>query len=82
MKIRVLNMEFKKKFSDWYRGKYIPPPKNKPNSLIVRISPGHYEKPLLANLLGILFKFLIDHWEWIIGTMIAVIALILQFHTV
>ena len=75
-------MEFKKKFSDWYRGKYIPPPKNEPNSPIVIVSWGHYEKTPLAKLLGIFFKFWIDHWKWIIGTTIAVIALILKFHTV
>ena len=37
---------------EWYRGQYIPPPPNDPNSPIVVISPGHFEKPLLAKCLG------------------------------
>ena len=71
-------MGIKKRLKDWYKGKYIPPPKNDPNSPIIIISIGHYEKPFLARVLEILFKFWLEHWKWNIGTAIALIALFLK----
>ena len=61
---------------DWYRGTYVPPPPNDPDSPIVIISIGHYEQPLLAKLLGISGRFWLDHWQWIIGTALAVLAIL------
>jgi hypothetical protein len=59
----------------WYRGTYVPPPPNHPDSLFVIISPGHYEQPVLARLLGIAGLFWLRHWQWIIGTALAVLAI-------
>lgn len=62
---------------EWCRGKYIPPRPNDPNSPIVVISPDHYEQPLLAKCLGALGRFWLAHWQWIIGTFLAIIGLLL-----
>jgi hypothetical protein len=63
---------------DWYRGVYVPPPKNDPDSSIVRISPGHYEQPLFAKMLGAVGRFWLAHWQWIVGTMLALVAIIVS----
>lgn len=42
---------FSERLTTWYRGKYIPPPPNDPDSSLVFISTGQYEQPLLAKLL-------------------------------
>jgi hypothetical protein len=59
----------------WYRGRYISPPPNHPYSSVVFVSPGHYEQPALAKVLGIVGRFWLAHWKWIIGTVIAVVGL-------
>jgi hypothetical protein len=69
-------MSLIQKIKDWYRGKYVPPPKNDPNSGVVFISPGYYEQPLLAKIIGGLCHFYLKHWQWVIGTMIAIIGII------
>ena len=61
---------------EWYRGQYIPPPPNEPDSPIVVISPGHYEKPMLAKCLGAIGRFWLTHWKWIIGIAVAVVGII------
>lgn len=62
---------------EWYRGKYVPPRPNDPNSSIVMISPGHYEQPVLAKCIGALGRFWLAHWQWIIGTFLAITGLFL-----
>jgi hypothetical protein len=37
------------------------------------ISPGHYEQPPLAKILGTIGVFWLNHWKWIITTVVAVI---------
>ena len=69
-------MAIVEKLKDWYRGQYIPPPPNDPNSRIIFISAGHYRQTALARMLGILGRFYLAHWQWIIGTVLAVIAII------
>lgn len=66
------------RLSSWYHGKYVPPPPNDPGSPIVRISPGHYEQPALAKLLHVLVTFWLQHWQWIIGTALAIVAILLS----
>ena len=34
---------------DWYRGKYVPPPRNDPNSPLVFVSPGRYVSHCLSK---------------------------------
>jgi len=67
---------FAAKMKKWYRGKYIPPPDNDPESLIVVISPGHYEQSPLAKVLGRIGKFWSNHWKWILGFIISIAGLI------
>jgi hypothetical protein len=63
------------KIKTWYRGKYVPPPPNDPNSPIVIISLGHYEQPALAKLLRVIGRFWLSHWKWIVGIIIAVVGI-------
>lgn len=62
------------KIKEWYRGKYVPPRKNDPNSPVVFIGLGHYEQPPLAKALGRLARFWLERWPWIITTLIALVA--------
>ena len=59
---------------NWYTGKYIQP-ENDPDSPLVSLL-GHYEKPFLAKFIKALIDFWLKHWKWIIGTEIAIIALL------
>lgn len=61
----------------WHQGVYVPPPPNDPNSSIVIISAGHYDRPLLARFIDAACRFWLDHWKWIITTSIAIVALVL-----
>jgi hypothetical protein len=63
------------KIKNWYRGKYIPPPENDPNSGVVFLLLGHYEQPPLAKALKWIGNFWLSHWQWIIGTTLAVIGI-------
>ncbi len=67
--------QLRQRLRDWYRGQYVPPRPNDPDSPLVVISPGHYEQPLFAKLLRTLGRFWLDRWQWIIGTTVAVLAL-------
>ena len=60
---------------NWYRGRYVPPPPNDPDSPLVILLMGHYEQPLLAELLGVAGRFWLRHWQWTIGTALAVLAI-------
>lgn len=64
---------FTDRIRDWYRGTYVPPPPNDPYSQIVFIGPGRYEQPRLAKILGVLGRFWLKHWQWIVGTVVAVV---------
>jgi hypothetical protein len=59
----------------WYQGRFVEP-HNEPNSPVVFLM-GHYEQPPLARLLGVLGRFWLAQWKWIIATAIAVIGLII-----
>ena len=76
-------LRLKDRVKQWYRGKYIPPPPNDPGSPVVFVSLGHYEQPILAKILRFLAKILrslgkfwMKNWKWIMGTAIALFALI------
>lgn len=64
------------KLKEWYRGRYIPPEPNDPDSAVFFFSVGHYEQPALAKILGVLGRFCLAHWQWIIGTVLAIIGII------
>jgi hypothetical protein len=74
-------MAIVKKLKDWYRGRYVPPPPNDPSSGVFLISPGRYEQPALARILGAIGRFYLAHWQWIIGTVLAAIAIIVTVMT-
>ena len=59
----------------WYRGRYVPPPPIDHESIVI-FGNGHYEQPPLAKMLGVLGRFYIAHWQWVIGTVLAVIAIV------
>ena len=56
---------------NWYRGRYVPPPPNDPDSDLVFISPGHYEQPIAARLLGGIARFSAVNWKWLISIVLA-----------
>ena len=57
----------------WYRGIYVPW-KNDPESNVIMFG-GDCHRPLLARGLTVIFRFWLAHWQWIIGTAIAVAAI-------
>ena len=65
---------FSERIATWYRGKYIPPPPNDPNSSLFIISPGYYEQPFLAKVLGAIGRFIRTEWKWLLGFIVAVVA--------
>lgn len=69
-------MSLIERIKEWYRGPYVPPAPNDPNSPMVFLSLGHHEQPPLAKLLGVICRFYLAHWQWIIGTLIAVFAIV------
>jgi hypothetical protein len=73
-------MKIKEKIKNWYRGKYSPATLEKlfnPEKPIP--SEGHYEPPLFARTINGIGKFWDKHWQWIIGTVIALIGLYLLY---
>jgi hypothetical protein len=62
----------------WYRGVYVPPPENKPGSGVVFIGLGFYVQPPLARLIKRAIEFWLKHWQWIIGTVLAVIGILVS----
>lgn len=64
------------KLKNWYRGRYIPPAPDDPNSQVFFLDLGHYERPALAKLLSAIGRFYLAHWQWVIGTVLAIVAII------
>ena len=73
--------QLRQRLRDWYRGKYVPPPPNYPDSPLFVLSPGHYEQSLFAKLLRTLGRFWLAHWQWVIATTLAVLALLIALNT-
>ena len=61
------------KVADWYRGTYVPPFENDPNSSIVFIGTGFYIQPPLARAIGAVAGFYLRHWQWVWSTIIGII---------
>ena len=66
-------MSILQKLKEWYRGRYIPP-ENDPNSGLFFIQ-GDYDRPWVARAADLLIRFWLEHWQWIIGTVLAIIAI-------
>lgn len=73
-------MSIKQRVQDWYQGTYVPPPPNDPDSQIVFISSGYYEQPPLAKALRAMVTFLLNHWQWIVGTALAVVGIVVSIN--
>ena len=69
-------MSLIQKIKDWYRGEYVPPPENDPDCGVVFISPGYYEQPFLAKVIAGFGRFYFKHWQWVVGTAIAAIGIV------
>ena len=59
------------KIKNWYQGKLIFP-ENEPDSGVIFVSPGYYEKPFMARVLSRFFVFWLKNWQFIVGTLVAV----------
>lgn len=75
-------MSIFQKIKDWYRGKYVSP-KNE-RIVSIKIDPekmqiGRFERPHLAKIFNALIRFWLNHWQWIIGTIIALIGLYILY---
>ncbi len=55
------------KFKKWYKGTLIIPSQSD------IISPGYYKKPFVAKILGVIGRFWLANWKWIIGLIIAIL---------
>ncbi len=74
-------MKIKEKIKKWYRGKDISPTPlalalNKDS--VLPLLP-RYNPPLLAKILNGIGNFWLKHWQWIIGTIIALIGLYILY---
>lgn len=62
----------------WWRGTYVPPPKNDPHSAVVIISLGTYELHWSAKAAHVVRDFWLKYWQWCMGFGLAVIGLIVK----
>ena len=63
---------------DWYRGEYVPPRKSDPWDRVVCVGPGHYRQPLFARILNALGRFWAARWQWLIGFLVAILAILVN----
>lgn len=63
----------------WYEGTYVPPPANDVVGSLVIISTGHMARPWLARALDAVGRFWLAHWQWIIGILVVLLGLALNF---
>ena len=70
-------MKLFEKIKIWYKGKYVPPPGNVPESSVVFISPGHYEKSFLAQSIEKIIIFWKNHWKFLITLFLMIVSIVL-----
>jgi hypothetical protein len=73
-----MNKSILKVVEDWYRGPYVPPPNTHPDSGLVFIT-GSYNPHWTAKAAQAAVAFWLAHWQWVVGTTIALIGLALAF---
>lgn len=66
---------WKQRFDDWYRGPWISPPKDD-NAFIIRL--GRHKPSRTARALRAIVEFWMRDWKWIIGTVLAIAAIIIS----
>jgi hypothetical protein len=59
---------------NWYRGPHVPPPYTHPNSGLVFVI-GGYSPHWTAKAAQAVVAFWLAHWQWVIGTSIALVGL-------
>src|SRR5439155_15398653 len=69
--------DMRKRIEEWYRGPWMAPPPNDPNSPIVFISAGSNEPHWTARAARALVGFWLAHWQFIIGTVLTVTGLLI-----
>jgi len=62
----------------WYAGDY-EPIENNPESGLIILSRGRLRRPLLARIIAAVCSFLAREWKWIIGVVIALLAIAAKF---
>jgi hypothetical protein len=70
-------MRLREKLWNWYKGEFVPY-ENDPSSALVFFG-DTYNRRWSATALQVLVKFWENHWQWIIGTGIAVCGLAITF---
>jgi hypothetical protein len=66
-------MSLQGKITKWYEGEFIPH-KNDPYDSVF-VFGGTYKRHWTANVAQMAVKFWINHWQWTIGTVLAVCGL-------
>ena len=78
MVVSEIKMDITNKIKKWYKGVYVPPPKNDPNSPLAIISTGYYEKPFLGKIIDPLITFWLKRWPVLIVVIVMTVGLGVQ----
>jgi len=66
----------KETLKGWWKGTYVPPPPNDPNSAVVFFSPGSYQLHWSSKAAHVVADFWMKYWQWCLGFGLAVVGLI------
>ena len=67
-------LSWRQRIADWYQGELTLPP-NDPNSPVVILGI-RYKRHWTASTARVLVEFYLAHWQWVIGTALAIAALL------
>lgn len=65
----------KQAIKKWYEGEYVPF-KNDPNSGVVFINAGHFERHWTARFIRWAIDFYMREWKWVLGALAAIFSLV------
>jgi len=65
-----------KRLTSWYEGEFIPH-KNDPAGGFIRLG-GCYKRSFSATVARIIFEFYLKYWQWCVGTLLAVVAIVVH----
>jgi hypothetical protein len=68
-----------KRIEEWYRGSWVAPPPNDPNSQVVFISAGHHDPHWTARVAQGLVGFWLARWPILIGFAISLAGLLIAY---
>src|SRR5580658_395613 len=69
----ALPMSLKGMIESWYDGQFVPYENNANDSVVV--FGGTYKRRWSARVARVLVNFWLNHWQWIIGTALAIMGL-------